>query len=137
MTTHAVTENTHTAAIQLLEFREKCFRKFIGDIAVHVIALAPWFLGSVDIETCARAEVIGVVFALDFEATWRRVYLISKQDANRKREQSQSRALGKESNNSIRGEVSGYTTAMPFSDALCCAKPFSAQLSPVQVKPER
>lgn len=37
----------------------------------------------------------------------------------------------------VRGDVSGYTTAIPFWAAADWKKPFSAQLSPVHVNPER
>jgi hypothetical protein len=37
----------------------------------------------------------------------------------------------------LRGEVSGYTIAIPFCDAADWKNPFSAPLSPVHVKPAR
>lgn len=37
----------------------------------------------------------------------------------------------------LRGLVSGYRTAMPCLVAACSKKPFSAQLSPVHVKPAK
>ena len=56
---------------------------------------------------------------------------------------SQTRTIGVEENiyrsnrYDVRGLVSGYSTAMPFSLAACWKNPFSAPLSPVQVRPAR
>jgi hypothetical protein len=60
--------NTHTTTIQLLrERREDSLGQFFSDVAVHVVPGVVGSFGGVDVEACARAEVVGVVFALDVE----------------------------------------------------------------------
>ena len=45
--------------------------------------------------------------------------------------------MSKVATRNSRGEVSGYTTEMPFCAAMCWKKPFSEQLSPVHVRPDK
>ena len=70
MSSHAVSSNAHPVLVELLESIEKCLWKLISDIAVHLVSLAVWLLCSIDVEPCARTEVIGVIFTLDVQATW-------------------------------------------------------------------
>lgn len=69
MPTHTMPCNTHTTTIQLLrERREDSLGQFLSDVTVHVV---PGVVGSfrgVDVEACAGAEVVGLVFAFDVEA---------------------------------------------------------------------
>lgn len=70
MPTHTMSKNTDPRPINLWEGRKDRFGQFGRDVTVHVIPLGPRFLRCVDVETGAGAEVVGVVFALDVEATW-------------------------------------------------------------------
>ena len=67
MPAHAVTEDTHSLRIHLFETVENGLWQFRRDVAVHFISLVPRGFRSVDVETRAASEVVGVVFALDFE----------------------------------------------------------------------
>jgi hypothetical protein len=120
--THAVARDADSAPVQLLELLEECFRKFLCDVRVHVVSLRPGLLCRIYVEASARAEVVCVVLALDLQATCM-AFRVSQGD--------QCEA------SDVRGLVSGYTTAMPFSLAPCWKKPFSEQLSPVHVRPDR
>lgn len=68
MPAHTVSEDTDSRPIDLLEVVEDGFGELGRDVAVHVVAFGPRFFGGVDVEAGARAEVVGVVFALDSEA---------------------------------------------------------------------
>lgn len=68
MATHAMPKDTNPRTINLLEIVEDGLGKLGRDVAVHVVALRPGFLGRVDVEAGAGAEIVGVVFALDFQA---------------------------------------------------------------------
>jgi hypothetical protein len=70
MTTHTVSSNTDTARIKLGESSKDSLGQFLGDVTVHVIAGVIGGLCGVDVEACAGAEVVCVVFALDAKATW-------------------------------------------------------------------
>ena len=67
---HAVPRDAHAAGVQLLEVREQRRRQLVRDVARHTVALVPRRLGRVDVEAGAAAEVVGVVFASDVEASW-------------------------------------------------------------------
>ena len=67
MTTHAVTCYADTVSVELFEIVEKRLRKLFGDVRVHVVALCPRLLGRVNVEPCARAEIVGIVFTLYLE----------------------------------------------------------------------
>lgn len=68
MPTHTMTGNTHPPRIKLGKRRKDRLGQFLGDVRVHVIAIVVGGLCSVDVEACAGAEVVRVVFALDVEA---------------------------------------------------------------------
>lgn len=70
MSAHAVPEDTDPRCVDLLEGVGDRRGELGGDVAVHVVALGPGFLGRVDVEAGAGAEVVGVVFAGDLEAAW-------------------------------------------------------------------
>ena len=69
MSTHTVSENAHPLTINLFVILKHRLWQLGRDIAVHFIAFRPWFFGGIDVETGTGAKIIGVVFALDFEAT--------------------------------------------------------------------
>ena len=64
---HAVAEDANAVRVQLLEVLEDGPGEFRGDVAVHFVTLAPGGFGRVDVEARAAAEVVRVVFALDFQ----------------------------------------------------------------------
>ena len=59
----------HSRGIDLQEFPEHNLGQFLRDIALHLVVLAPWIRRSIDVETCPAAEIVGVVFALDFHSS--------------------------------------------------------------------
>lgn len=69
MSTHTVPKDTNPRPIDLLESVKDRLGELLRDVAVHFVALGPRFLGRVDVEAGAGAEVVGVVFALDFQST--------------------------------------------------------------------
>lgn len=71
MPTHTMSKNANPLAINLLEILKHRLRQFLRDIAIHLIPLLrPRRFGGVDIEARAAAEVVGLIFALNFKATW-------------------------------------------------------------------
>lgn len=73
MTTHTVPSNADSASIQLRESLEDNLWQFLGNIAVHIIALVVRGLGSIDVETSTRSKVISIVLALDVQAAYERI----------------------------------------------------------------
>ena len=67
MAAHAVARYADSAAVELGEGFKECIGKLGGYVAVHFVAFGPRLFCGVDIEACATAEVVGVVFALDFK----------------------------------------------------------------------
>jgi hypothetical protein len=65
---HRVAGDGDAGAVELFELREQRVGQLVGDVAVHVVALVVGFLGGIDVEAGARAEVVAVIFALDVEA---------------------------------------------------------------------
>lgn len=63
-----MSENADSRAVDLVKGVEDGLWELGCDVAVHVIALGPWFSGGVEVEAGAGAEVVGAVFAFDFEA---------------------------------------------------------------------
>jgi hypothetical protein len=123
VTTHAVTSNADSAAVKLLEVREQSFWELLGDVGIHVVALIPRLLGRVDVETSTGSEIVRIVLALDLQASCLHSQV--------------GEIIRYLHTHNILGLVSGYTTAMPFWLAPCWKKPFSEQLSPVQVNPDK
>jgi len=68
--THTVSHYANSFAVNLGEVGEDGLRELGGDVAVHFVAFRPGFFCRVDVEACAGAEVVGVVFALDFETSY-------------------------------------------------------------------
>ena len=66
---HAVAGDADARGIELWVFAEEKARKFVGDVAVHFVALGPWLFRRIDVEAGACAEVVAVVFALDLQAS--------------------------------------------------------------------
>lgn len=77
MPPHAVPRYADSAAVKLRKRLEERFRQLVRDVAVHLVTLRPGFFSGIDIEACARAEVVGVVFALDLEAAWGNMLMIA------------------------------------------------------------
>ena len=67
MTAHTVSHNANSLAINLIEIVKDGFRQLGRDVAVHFVSLGPGIFDGVNVEAGARAEVVGVVFGLDFE----------------------------------------------------------------------
>ena len=53
MAAHAVTCDANSVRVKLLERRKQCFGKLFGNIRVHVVALCPWLLGRINVESGA------------------------------------------------------------------------------------
>lgn len=70
MSSHAVTCDANLAGVELLKLREESLGKLFGDVRVHVVALGPWLLSRIDVETGTRPEVVGLVLALDVQTPW-------------------------------------------------------------------
>ena len=62
---HAMAKDTDSFTVDLLEVFEDCSRQLGRDVTVHLVALLPRRLSSVDVEAGAGAKVIRVVFSLD------------------------------------------------------------------------
>ncbi len=124
MPAHAMPRDTDTAAIELWECCKDCRGQLLGDVIVHVVTLVVGFLCGVNVKTGTSAKVPRVIFAGDVEAAFSAVSYIHFIEWD---------CRGYD----VRGLVSGYKTAIPFLLAPCWKKPFSEQLSAVQVRPER
>lgn len=120
MATHTVTCDAHSVGIYLVEGGEDCLWEFVGDIGIHFIVRGPGSGSGVNVESSTGTKVIGVIFALDSKSP----YSMSVLPCTFRR------------GNTL-GLVSGYKTAIPLLLAPCWKKPFSEQLSPVQVRPDR
>ena len=70
MPAHAMPEETDPLTVHLLVVFENRFGELGRDVAIHLIAVVPGGFGCVEVEAGAGAEVVGVVFAFDFEAAW-------------------------------------------------------------------
>jgi len=57
MSAHAVSRDTDSAPVELLEGRKESFRKFFGNVRVHVVALVVRLLSRVDVEARAGSEI--------------------------------------------------------------------------------
>ena len=73
MAAHAVSEDADALPVHLCEILENGAGKLRRDVAVHSVPFVPGGFGRVDVEAGAAAEVVGVVFALDFETTWEKL----------------------------------------------------------------
>lgn len=122
MATHAVTSNANSAAVQLFKMLKQGLWELLRDIRVHFVVLVPRLLGCVDIETGTGTKVVRIVLTLDLQASCSYDQNVRDKDIIMR---------------NVLGLVSGYTTARPFWLAPCWKKPFSEQLSPVHVKPDR
>ena len=69
MPTHAMSKNADPLAINFFEIFEYSLWQLGCDIAVHPVPLRPRLFGGIDIESCAAAEVVRVIFARNFETT--------------------------------------------------------------------
>ena len=70
MSTHTMTRNTHPLTIQLRKRSKHCRGQFLRDVRVHVISIVVGWLGRIDVEAGASAEVVAVGFAGDVEAAY-------------------------------------------------------------------
>ena len=66
MTSHAMAKDADSFTVNLLEIFEYYFRQLGCDITVHLVALLPWRLSSINVEAGAGAKVVRVVFSLNF-----------------------------------------------------------------------
>ena len=73
MAAHAVAEDAHAVRIHLFEVFEDGLGQLRGDVAVHLVSLAPRGFGRVDVEARAASEIKRVVLALDLEASCDRI----------------------------------------------------------------
>lgn len=69
MSTHAVASDTDSTGVQLGESSKDSLGQFLGDIAVHVVALVVWGLGSIDVETSTGSKVISIILTLNVKTT--------------------------------------------------------------------
>lgn len=58
MAAHAMAKDTDSFTVDLLEVVEHCLRQLGRDVTIHLIALIPWRLRSIDVEAGAGAEVV-------------------------------------------------------------------------------
>ena len=66
MTSHAVPGYGDAGGIEFWEGREKGGGQLARYVRFHFVVFGPGAICGVDVETGAGAEVVGVVFALDF-----------------------------------------------------------------------
>ena len=64
-----MSENADALPVHLCKVFENGTGELRRDVAVHPVPFVPGGFGRVDVEPGAAAEVIRVVFALDFETT--------------------------------------------------------------------
>jgi hypothetical protein len=69
MTAHTMTRDPDPTGVELREHPENGLGQLLRHIGVHVVAIVVGRLGRVDVEAGAGAEVVGVVFAFDVEAS--------------------------------------------------------------------
>ena len=69
MPAHTMPKDTNPLAIHLLEVLKHRLRQLGRDVAIHLIPFRPRLFCRIDVEACAGAEVVGVIFALDFESS--------------------------------------------------------------------
>ena len=67
MTSHGMARDANPTRVEFFEARKESVWHFFRDVAIHLVALGPRLLGSIDIEPCSTAEVIRIVFALDLQ----------------------------------------------------------------------
>lgn len=70
MPSHTMSCNTNPPVIELRERRKNRLGQLLGDVGVHVIAGVVGCFGCVDVEARSGAEIVGVVFTLDIQATF-------------------------------------------------------------------
>ena len=70
MAAHAVASDTNSVAVEFLEMCEQSFWEFLGDVRIHVVALVPWLLGRVHVETRTGAKIVRIILTLDFQASY-------------------------------------------------------------------
>ena len=70
MPAHAMAENANAVRIHLFEIVKDSLWQFRSDVAVHFVALVPGRFCRVNVEARAASKIIGVVFALDIQASW-------------------------------------------------------------------
>src|SRR5437667_11988125 len=68
MPTHGMTEDSGARRIDR-ETLSDSVGQFLSDVRVHAIAMRPWLLGGVDIETGAKSEVVAVSLARNAESS--------------------------------------------------------------------
>ena len=71
MAAHAMSKDTDSFTVNLLEVFEHRLRQLGRDVAVHLIPLLPRRLGSIDVEAGPRAKVVGVVFSLNVQTAYK------------------------------------------------------------------
>ena len=69
MSTHAMSKNADPLAIDFFKIFEYSLWQLGCDIAIHLVPLRPRLFSGIDIESCAAAEVVRVVFARNLETT--------------------------------------------------------------------
>ena len=130
MPTHAMTRYTNSFPVNLWKIPKDGVRELLGDVAVHVVSFWPRLLCSIDIEACTGAKVPVFIFVLDSQTACAQYVSASFLS-------SLLELVWLFPGIDLRGLVSGYRTAIPCLLAACWKKPFSAQLSPVHVKPAK
>ena len=70
MAAHAVACDADSASVKLLERSKESFGELFGNVRIHVVALCPWLLGRIDVKAGARAEIVGIVLALNLESSY-------------------------------------------------------------------
>lgn len=68
MPTHAVAGDTNARGVELGEGGEERGGQLGGDVGFHLVVGGVGGFGGVEVETGAAAEIVGLVFALDFES---------------------------------------------------------------------
>lgn len=71
MPSHAMARNTHALGVDLGEMPKHELRQFARDVAGHAVAIGPGFVGGVDVEAGAGAEVPVFVFVWEVETACR------------------------------------------------------------------
>ena len=62
--------DTNSTGVKLIECSEEGLGKLLCDIGIHIVTLVVGRLGSIYIESCAGAEIIGIVLSFDVESSY-------------------------------------------------------------------
>jgi len=69
VSSHTVSSDADLAAIKLGEMLEKCLRKLLCQVAVHVVTLVVWLFCRVYVETSSRTKVVRLILAFDVQTS--------------------------------------------------------------------